>query len=115
MRRLFLEEGEVLEEEEEEETEMPHINLGGDDRDINLGGDDRDWESEWEVEGWEVDDTLEAPGLPLAEEGQDQDDPLKLLLEEDPEEEMDAELNEISPVAPVAKRRRKYVLDSDSD
>ena len=106
MRRLFLEEGEVLEEEEEEETEMPHI---------NLGGDDRDWESEWEVEGWEVDDTLEAPGLPLAEEGQVQDDPLQLLLEEDPEEEMDAELNEISPVAPVAKRRRKYVLDSDSD
>ena len=38
---------------EEEETEMPLI---------NLGGEDRDWENEWEFDGWQVDDSLEAPG-----------------------------------------------------
>ena len=79
---------------------------------INLGGEDRDWENEWEFDGWQVDDSLEAPGLPL--EDQVQEDPLLLLLEEDAVEEVDnIELSEISP---VAKRRKKYVIeDSDSE
>ena len=51
-----------------------------------------------------------------SEEEQVQEDPLLLLLEEGPGEEVDADLNEISLVASVAKRRKKYVLeDSDSD
>ena len=62
-------------------------------------------------DGWQVDDSLEAPGLPL--EDQVQEDPLLLLLEEDAEEVDNIELSEISP---VAKRRKKYVIeDSDSE
>ena len=56
-------------------------------------------------------DGWQAPGLPL--EDQVQEDPLLLLLEEDAEEVDNIELSEISP---VAKRRKKYVIeDSDSE
>ena len=60
----------------------------------------------------EVDDSLEAPGLPL--EDQVQEDPLLLLLEEDAVEEVDE--IELSEISPVAKRRKKYVIeDSDNE